>query len=202
MKFYWGCALNNQNKEFFFFVNRLCELLHFLLLDLCYMVDVGAQGVVFLSPFDCSSEWISWAILCNRGWWLFCASVNPGRVSSASTRVPRFAFCDVAQICKCVCVCVCVMVLCWKLYLDFEKTVFNLCVSCVLCSRVLCAFFFPPLLVESCFYVNSRICELCPFCVAATEGSWRRGGGGLGVKSRGWDVRILVNWGLGFFCEQ
>lgn len=57
MKFYWGRALNNQNKEFFFY--WLCELLHFLL-DLCCMVDVGAQGVVFLRPFDSSSEWISW----------------------------------------------------------------------------------------------------------------------------------------------
>jgi hypothetical protein len=71
-------------------------------------------------------------------WWVFCASVNPGRVSSASTRVPRFAFCDVAQICKCVCL----MVLCWKLYLDFEKTKFSSCVWVVCCVRVCFVLFF------------------------------------------------------------
>jgi len=182
MKFYWGGALNNQNKESFFF--GLCELLHFLL-DLCCIVDVGAQGVVFLRPFDSSSEWISWrfsaivvvALLrfCESRKSFFGVNKSPVLLFVTSRRFVSVCVSNGSLL---------------KTLLGFWKDkVFNLCVSCVLCSRVLCAFFFL-LLVESCFYLNSRICELCVFCVATTKGSWRRGDGCLGVKSRGWDVRI------------
>ncbi len=170
--------------------------MHFLL-DLSYMVDVGAQGVVFLRPFDSSSEWIScrFSAIVVVALLRFCESrksffgVNKSPVLLFVTS-PRF-----------VSVCVSNGSLLKVLVGFWKDKVFNLCVSCVLCSRVLCAFFLL-LLVESCFYLNLRICESCVFCVATTKGSWRRGCGGFGVKSRGWDVWILVNWGLGFFCDQ
>jgi hypothetical protein len=52
------------------------------------MVDLGAQGVVFLRPLDSSVRVNLLAIFRNRRGGSFFASGNPGRVSSASTRVP------------------------------------------------------------------------------------------------------------------
>jgi hypothetical protein len=192
------CIKQSKDRVFFFL---LCELLHFFL-ALCYIWLMWVLKAWSFSVRSILRPSESLGDSPQSWWWLFCASVNPGRVSSASTRVPRFAFCDVVQICKCVCVCVCNGSLLKALLGFWKDKVFNLCVSCVLCSLVLCAFFFPPSWLKVASIWTREFASCVCFVFATTKGSWRRGGGGLGVKSRGWDVRILVNWGLGFFCEQ
>ncbi len=157
MKFYWGGALNNQNKEFFFF--GLCELLHFLL-DLCCIVDVGAQGVVFLRPFDSSSEWISWrfsaivvvALLrfCESRKSFFGVNKSPVLLFVTSRRFVSVRVSNGSLL---------------KTLLGFWKDkVFNLCVSCVLFSRVLCAFFFPSFSWKLLLFELENLRVVCVLC--------------------------------------
>ncbi len=96
------CIKQSKERVFFYW---LCELLHFFL-DLCYIWLMWVLKAWSFSVRSILRPSESLGDSPQSWWWLFCASVNPGRVSSASTRVPRFAFCDVVQICKCVCVCV------------------------------------------------------------------------------------------------
>jgi hypothetical protein len=135
MKFYWGRALNNQNQEFFFidFVS-CCTSFRPLLYGWSGCSRRGlSPSVRFFGPSESLGDFPQ------SSWWLFFRFWESWKSFFGVNKSPVLLFVTSRRF---VSVRVSNGSLLKALLGFWKDKVFNLCVSCVLCSRGLCAFFF------------------------------------------------------------
>lgn len=136
MKFYWGRALNNQNQEFFFidFVS-CCTSFRPLLYGWSGCSRRGlSPSVRFFGPSESLGDFPQ------SSWWLFFRFWESWKSFFGVNKSPVLLFVTSRRF---VSVRVSNGSLLKALLGFWKDKVFNLCVSCALCSRVLCALFFP-----------------------------------------------------------
>jgi len=135
MKFYWGRALNNQNQEFFFidFVS-CCTSFRPLLYGWSGCSRRGlSPSVRFFGPSESLGDFPQ------SSWWLFFRFWESWKSFFGVNKSPVLLFVTSRRF---VSVRVSNGSLLKALLGFWKDKVFNLCVSCVLCSRGLCVFFF------------------------------------------------------------